>query len=274
MENKEKNFYRLCPECKLEIWYKTKITFLKGNEKKSLCNSCLKKGERNPFYGKIHTEKSVEKIKSRDNSYMQMPEYKEKYNTGLDIRNTNKKPVYECWLEKYGQEEADKKMIELKKKHSHNNSGEKNNMYGKPSPNGSGNGWSGWYKNWRFRSILELSFMINYIEKNNFKWESAEKKKFMIPYIDENGQNRNYFPDFYLEDKKQIIECKPIKLFNTVRSKIKKEVAEKFCLENNLTYKIIDIERLSDDKMKQLYLNNEIKFIERYDKKWRDRFLK
>jgi hypothetical protein len=36
-------------------------------------------------------------------------------------------------------------------------------MYGKPSPQGSGNGWSGWYKGKYFRSIMELSFIVEYL---------------------------------------------------------------------------------------------------------------
>ena len=37
--------------------------------------------------------------------------------------------------------------------------GKNNPMYGKPSPQGSGNGWSGWYKGIYFRSLLYSSFM-------------------------------------------------------------------------------------------------------------------
>jgi len=50
-------------------------------------------------------------------------------------------------------------------------------MYGKPAPIGSGNGWSGWYKGWYFRSLLELSFMINVIERFKMSWQNAETKK-------------------------------------------------------------------------------------------------
>lgn len=273
MKNKEKNFSRFCPECKKEIWYKTKISLMRGENKKTLCNSCLRKGNKNPFYGKTHTKESIEKISSRDISYLRTEEYKEKYYKGLSKRKVNKKSNFECWVEKFGPDEANKRLELASKKKSLASSGKNNPMYGKPSPNGSGNGWSGWYNGWRFRSLLELSFMINYIEKYNLTWESAEKKKFMIPYYDENGQLRNYFPDFFLIHENQLIECKPIKLFNTIRSKLKKEVAEKFCLENGFTYKLIDIERLTDEEIKNLYLSGEIKFIDKYDKKWRNRFL-
>jgi hypothetical protein len=272
-KDKEKNFCRSCPECKKEIWYKTEITLKRASIKKALCNFCSRKGEKNYFFGKTHKPETIEKFKNKDCSYMKDASYKEAYYNSLINRKTNKKPIYQCWLEKYGQEEADIKMGQYRAKQSFNNSGSKNSMFGKPSPNGSGNGWSGWYKGWRFRSLLEVAFMINYIEKNNLKWESGEKKKFMIKYFDADGTPRNYYPDFYLPDKRQLIECKPIKLFNTVTVKQKKEAAEKFCSENELEYNLTDIERLTDETIKSLYLSGELKFIERYDKKWRDRFL-
>ena len=52
--------------------------------------------------------------------------------------------------------------------------GPDNPQYGKPANYDSGAGWSGWYKNWYFRSIYELSFMINYIEKNNLKCKQKD----------------------------------------------------------------------------------------------------
>ncbi len=51
-------------------------------------------------------------------------------------------------------------MTVLKEKHRQNAIGEGNNMYGRPSPQGSGNGWSGWYKERYFRSLRELMFLI------------------------------------------------------------------------------------------------------------------
>ena len=46
-------------------------------------------------------------------------------------------------------------------------------MYGRFSPRGSGNGWSGWYKEWYFRSLLELSYMINETKFNMGYWRKS-----------------------------------------------------------------------------------------------------
>lgn len=90
------------------------------------------------------------------------------------------KTFYDIWVEKYGLEIANQKLIEFKNNRSKSSTGEKNPMFGKTSPTGSGNGWSGWYKDWYFRSINELSFMINVIERFKFTWVSGEKLKYKI----------------------------------------------------------------------------------------------
>ena len=44
-------------------------------------------------------------------------------------------------------------------------SGEQNPMFGKQTPTGAGNGWSGWYKDWYFRSLGELSYVVNVLHE-------------------------------------------------------------------------------------------------------------
>ena len=159
---------------------------------------------------------------------------------------------------------GEKKAKEIKEKLSKASSGENNPMFGKPSPQGSGNGWSGWYNNWYFRSLKELSFMINVIERFNFKWENGELKKHKISYVDYKGNNRNYFSDFILNGK-YMIEIKPKKLHNTPLNKIKKEYAMIYCEKNNLKYKLLSpIKNLSYDELKVLVDESKIKFLDRY----------
>lgn len=55
---------RICPECKKEILHEAKESYLilrniRNTEKiNSLCDSCCRKGVKNPFFSKIHSEKS------------------------------------------------------------------------------------------------------------------------------------------------------------------------------------------------------------------------
>lgn len=266
---------RTCPKCEGEVTYKNRISFYKAKKLNRPCIKCTRKevsnrpeeriknserqkgkrmGIENHFFNKKHTELTIQKL--RDNAKVLSGKENYMYNRSF----------YDVWVSKYGKDEADIRMVEFKKKQSINNSGEKNNMFGKPSPNGSGNGWSGWYKKWYFRSLMELSYMINIIERFSLNWEAGENIK--IPYIDINGNIRNYLPDFIINGK-YIIECKPRKLINSKTILIKTEAAKAYCFNNNLIYKILEPHKLTTDEIKYLYINNQLIFTKRYDSKVR-----
>lgn len=201
--------------------------------KKNLSNMFC--GEKNPMYGEhTHTKGLIEH---------------NKYRRG------------KTWDEVYGKELSDK----MKKQMSERQLGEKNCMFGKPSPTGSGNGWSGWYKDMYFRSLLELSFIVKNPDVKN-----AENIK--IPYKDWDNKDRTYHPDFILENT--IFEVKPKHLLNSKTNQLKFEAAKLYCMKNQLIYKIIteeDIEKLSDEDIKSLHNQGVIKFIDRYEEKYRRR---
>lgn len=295
------NFTRKCPICDITISYSNKYGMLNANKKNSNCKSCglkltitddrrermrqrvlgennpmyQKFGELNPFFNKHHTEESKQKmLENRDYSVYKTDEFKNKMRILASGENNPMfgKSVYDVWVEKYGTEIANVKLEQLKIKQSKNSSGENNPMFGKPSPNGSGNGWSGWYNGWFFRSIKELSYMINVIEKNNIEWVNAESNMFRINYIDYKGNNRTYTADFILNNK-YLIEIKPKKLWYSDSVIRKKISAIKFCEENNLTYKLRDTPNLSSKKLKELYETKQIIFTDRYEKKFISKYI-
>ena len=165
----EGKFVRNCPSCGKEIYHATEAYCKYRDKQKILCKSCacrnpdrLKKmsemnsGIRNPFYGKRHTDASRKKLV--DNHGGGRPwtdDDKEKMSKAMSggMNPMFGRSLYSVWTAKYGKEEADKKLACLKSNHSVASSGERNPMYGKPAPQGSGNGWSGWYKGW----YLEVS---------------------------------------------------------------------------------------------------------------------
>jgi hypothetical protein len=168
---------------------------------------------------------------------------------------------------------ADKANI-IKDKLSLSLSGDKNPMYGKPAPFGAGGGFSGWYKDWYFRSIFELSFMINYIEKNNKNWISAESKQFSINYIFK-FKNRNYFCDFVFPDDHMIVEIKPRSLATIQQNVVKFEAASVWALENGYIFKVFtetdfsllsqkEIDYLVDNKIVILNDISYKKYITKY----------
>lgn len=177
----------------------------------------------------------------------------------------NQKQKGKTWEERFGKEKAKK----IKQKLSDAFSGSKNNMFGKPSPNGSGNGWSGWYKGLYFRSMLELSFLVK-----NFNESLKSAENISIEYIDYAGSERTYHPDFI--DCKFLIEIKPKNLINSKNNKLKFSAAKEYCKKNNLIFKIYtedNINKLSNEEIKNLYMSKEIKFIDRYDSLYKEKYL-
>jgi hypothetical protein len=288
------SFKRNCPNCECEITYTNKYNMLNAEKKQSKCKSCglkeiitddVKKrmservkgknnpmygkfGELNPFFGKKHSQESIKKIiENRDYSVYKTDEFRQKISKATKGENNPMfgKTVYDVWVENYGVEIANKKLIELKEKQSLLTSGKNNPMFGKPAPKNSGNGICGWYKGWFFRSLLELSYMIFVIERFNLSWESGEIEKYKISYkID--GVNRNYFPDFII-NQKYVIECKPKKLWNTDTNKLKFEYAQKFCDGEKLIFKVRDIKKINKIELVKLIGQGNITLTKKWEKK-------
>lgn len=262
---------RECPNCHEIIVYKSKSGLWLANKNQSVCRKCasIKSGfidrfatkgkncgKDNPFFGKKHTEENKLADRNRKLGTKLSEETKLKIRIASSGENNPMFgiSVYEKWVEKYGVEEADKRLAETKKKHSKNNTGEGNPMYGKPSPNGAGNGWKGWYKNFYFRSLRELCFLIDH--------PNAISAEFVnIEYINYQGIKRTYRPDFILGNK--LIEIKPAKLINSPNNKLKFEAAKKYCEVNQLEFIVMDYD--IDIKAIRCNIDNgNIKFSHNY----------
>ena len=176
--------------------------------------------------------------------------------------------VYSVWLEKYGKEEADKRNEEMKRKKSEKSSGKNNPMYGKPAPKGSGNGISGWYKGWYFRSLRELSYMVNVIEKEGHEWRSLDNTPdFRIKYLDKNGHERSYCPDFLI-DNKIIVEIKPKKLQGLDSVVRKQNAAIMYCKSRNLVHIITDVEILDFSIIEKMVNDGVVQLTDKSLKKF------
>ena len=285
---------RVCGDCGKIIKYLSMVACYTAEKNNTLCKSCgVKKscntperlldmsdrvkgdknpmfgktGELNPFFGKQHTGKSKKLMSdSQIGHTYHTPESKQKISDWQqDNAPMRGKSVYSVWVEKYGGDVADIKMNLMKEKQSVNASGANNPMYGKPSPNGSGNGYSGWYDTRYFRSLRELMFLI-YAKRYNLRLENLEKKQHGLKYTDYEGNIRNYFSDFLVNDK-YFVEIKPKRLWTTPTNILKFEKAREYCMDNQLVFKLID-PPINSKLIKKLYDNGDIKFIPRYEEKF------
>lgn len=241
----------------------------------TLCRSCSKKTEKNlaiyrknisKLHGKpyieLYGEKKATEMKNRLRVFAKNHPSEKFKNCGRHQKGKRHSNFGKSWEELMGAEKSSERKI----KASHRNSGNMNNMYGKPTPKKAGNGICGWYKNWFFRSLLELSFMINYIEKYKKLWESAESKKYRISYIDYKNSQRTYRPDFII-DGTTLVEIKPFKLLSTPLNMLKQEAGKIFCDKNGLLYKTFsekDFNRLNWNDLKNLLENKQIILLKKH----------
>ncbi len=274
-------YSRNCPKCNSILFHKSKYTRNSANKKGTICGSCSKRKCELKYYENlsrncpncdniIKYSHIGDKIKAYKNNTLCK---KCMLNSGKYIKGqepTNTKSIYICWLNKFGKGEADLKLEKFKQLQSFNNSGNKNSMYGKCTPIGSGNGWSGWYKGWYFRSILELSYVIKVIERYNLNWQSAEKNTLTCKYIFNNAE-RTYRADFIINSK-YLVDCKPKKLQKSLENLAKREAMSKFCNSIGLIFKYSDIPKLTNDEILELYIKKQIKFLDRYEKKFKEKY--
>ena len=233
---------------------------------------------------KIQWEKYL-KSKDSMSELFHKKKYGELWEEKMQERKLGVSVSLEMMIERYGENEGLKRFKEMNEKRSYSCStegliqnhgidnalkineskslkGSRNGMYGKPTPQGSGNGWSGWYKGIYFRSILELSY-IKYLTDNQIEFKSAETKEYEVSYSFE-GSDRTYKADFVIND--EIIEIKPKRLINTKQNYFKflaakEKFGEKFKVLTEDNFPVIT-------SIKELVESGEVKLIERYQKKY------
>lgn len=225
-------------------------------------------GSGNPFWGKTHSEESISKMIESCGNYehCKTDDFRKKQSVAhLGRKNPNAgKSLYEVWVRNHGEEEANRRLEEYREKQSKNFSGENNPMYGKPSPKGSGCGWSGWYKGWYFRSLMEVSYVINVLERDKLEWKSAEY--ISILYVDSNDNYRTYHPDFIVENKK-IVEVKPKYKWEDDDVWFKQWVGELYCKERGMKYEVVSIPSISYEKVIELVDKGEMVLLDKWAKR-------
>jgi hypothetical protein len=281
--------YRNCNKCGCKKTYNSYVAYFNAGVDVT-CRHCASEncgfldryatkghntGEKNAWYGKHHTEISKQKIRDNKTYDYVTDEFRQKMskmNSGVNGSMYGKK-VFPILVQKYGEVKANEIWNIKREKARIRMLSDLNPQRGKPPHQGSGNGWKGWYKGWFFRSIRELSYMINVIEYQNLVWRTAETNDLQIPYIGYNNTNRIYRADFLINEK-ILVEVKPKQLHNTCIVNLKKHAAIEYCKTRNLEYEIIDPPLLTTDQLIILYKDNKIQFMDKYEQKFKKRFIK
>lgn len=186
------------------------------------------------------------------------------YNPDRHLLFRRKGSLMSIWEAKYGPEGAQERRVAWGRKLSASCTGAGNPMYGKPTPQGAGNGWKGWYRGHYFRSLREACFMAQ-LDASSIAWSTGECKELTIPYVF-NGAKRTYRPDFKVGSI--LYEIKPVKLQQTPNVQAKAEAARRFCAERGWTYELIDID-VDPTTLKDAYGAGYVRF----DRDYETRFL-
>lgn len=234
---------KYCKSCAIKINNRNRDPLIKQRMTEAAAKSCR---------GKTLEEKvgisRAQKLKndmSIRNSGQNNPNYGGIYSKGFADN-----PLTGSWTTRFGEMKAD----ELRRNLSTKNSGKNNPMFGKPSPKRAGNGISGYYKHYYFRSLLELSYIL-YAEDAKIEIESAERRihRFLYEF---DGLSYTYTPDFYLPSDDMYVELKPTSLIRSPRN-LAKISAVKNAGKNIIMLTEKDIKKISRDQLLQL-INDEL----------------
>ena len=217
------------PGCLLSDDHKQKISIAVSNEK-------------NPFYGKKHSDITKEKMSQNHADF-----------------NGNKNPLVK-WLdrdpknkEKYSsilKESRAKKWSneEYRKIHSERLSKQVSKLY-LNGFNPYTNCKHGWFESKKFSTkfYFQSSYEQKFLEfcETSPKISSLQRVPFVIPYKDNGGIERNYCADFFV-NRNVVIEIKPKTMLGYNNNVLKIEFGKKYCKENGYEYKLLMESELDD----------------------------
>ena len=145
---------------------------------------------------------------------------------------------------------------------------ENNPQRGKPPRRGGGAGWGGWFDGAYFRSLKELSYLVNVLD--GVEWENGEKAKYAVPYVFE-GVERTYFPDYVVGNV--MVEVKPKGAATFALVVAKAEAAREWAAARGMDYRLVlddEFPILTLSQMKDLHDAGRLKFLPKFETKFEE----
>ncbi len=126
--------------------------------------------------------------------------------------------------------------------------GEKNPMFGKSAPKGSGNGISGFYRDYYFRSLLEYYYMKMMESQGiTFICNDVSRKKNLDKIVIKLPSGKNYIPDFVLPECSKIVEIKSSYNLSQKDTQEKIRSLGEFCRLNSMTCQVLTEKDITQD---------------------------
>lgn len=199
-------------------------------------------GEGNPFFGKTHSKKTKKQMSDNHADFTgdknPLVRWLKKDPKNKRIFSTKLKTA---WTEKFKDENVRRQFCE-----------NISNVISKLYVNGFNpytNCEHGWFESIKFsnkfyyQSSYEKKF-LEFCESSN-KIKALQRLTFVIPYKDKSGKQRNYYPDFLI-NQIVVIEIKPKSMLNYNHNKQKIEAGKKYCGKNGYEYKLLMEDELKD----------------------------
>ena len=120
--------------------------------------------------------------------------------------------------------------------------------------------FKGWYRDWFFRSLKELSYALT-CEKNNLTWVGAETEDFAVYYLDLYGKRHKHYPDFFV-DNHIVVEVKPTKHQKGKLVQLKAKAMKEFCDSKGYTYMMVSPRKVAKSDLEDLIKKKLIKFTD------------
>jgi len=203
----------------------------------------MNSGERNPFFGKTHTQKTRKKMSVNHADFTGDKNPLVKWlNKDPKNRRRYSQRLSESWKEKC------KDPIQYEKLCKRNVQNViKSMLNGNHHPYS--NCETGWFVSNKFnlklyyQSSYEKLF-LKFCESSN-KITALQKPNFVVSYIDSAGKDRNYFPDFVI-NQRVVIEIKPQSLLSVGNNKLKIDNGRKYCNDNGYKYMVVTEKELKN----------------------------
>ena len=210
-------------------------------------------GERNPFYGKKHSDESKKSISDNKERSRKISVKKSEW------WSTRRGKTVE---ELFG-EETGRRIRAIK---SEQMMGEKSPLFGKVHDNVGGK-YRGYYKGKLFRSLFEYSF-YKHLERRGTTIDLIQHEGIRIPYV-LRGKLRTYIPDFLVGT--DLFEIKGVDFQNGKMYEAKCLAARQYCATNGLSFSVLTQRDFKIINSKTALLDPDVVWLKRGGKKMKRR---
>lgn len=285
------------PRCRRTMFYVQARSMRAAEAAGGLCRSCGNFGERNGFFGKsyvvteAHRRKISAGVRAADLTGSRNSMFGRKHTDEARCKMSLAKKGRRKSL-KTRARMAEAMTPERRLWYSKINSGINNPMHGRVGamkgkthtkearqkisaalsgrlPIQGSRGICGVYRGINFRSSSELNYLL---KNDTAEICSAEAREYRVAYVDTVGKRRYYYPDFFVEQRLELIEIKPPNnwLSYQLDAPAKMAAARIMCRRRGWKYKVVEIPSMPQHAVFCLRRQGLVKLTMKWERRYVD----